>query len=338
MSETKCGVHVSRSDSRKDRARNDRFLALFHVQAILALSAFLLILSGCLSRGDNDSRPSGSDNHPPVVKLISILPSPPTLASPLTIQVEAQDPDLNTVEFRYRWMVNDTVITGQTHESFPPELLKRGDQVMVEVTPFDGMIEGAPLRSSPASVVNTAPIISDVGIDFDHQAQGRRLLANVSVIDPDNDPVSLVYRWRKSETVLKEGEENALDVSGLTAKDTILVEVTASDGNADGATTVTERFTLTNSAPTIVSKPSSSTNGDQYDYLVQATDADGDPITYELDMSPPGMTIDPNSGRIHWTVTPESKGSYRIKVVAKDPQGGFAMQEFDLSVNAKGQT
>jgi hypothetical protein len=338
MSETKCGAHVSRSDSRKDRARNDRFRALFHVQAILALSAILLILSGCLSRGDNDSRTSGSDNHPPVVKLIAILPSPLTLSGPLATQVEAQDPDLNTVEFRYRWMVNGTVITGQTRESFPPELLKRGDQVMVEVTPFDGMIEGAPLRSSPVSVVNTAPIMSDVGIDFDHQAQGRRLLAKVNAVDPDNDPVSLTYRWRKNETVLKEGEENTLDVSGLTAKDTILVEVTASDGSPDGATTVKERFTLTNSAPTIVSKPSSSTNGDQYDYLVQATDADGDPIIYELDMSPPGMTIEANTGRIHWTITPEAKGSYRIKVVAKDPQGGFAMQEFDLSVNARAQT
>lgn len=329
---------MSRSGSQEGRARNDRFRALFHLRAILALSATMLIPSGCLSGGDNDSRSSSSNNHQPVVKVVSILPSPATLAGPLTLQVEAQDPDLNTIEFRHRWLVNGKVIPGQTRESFPPGLLKRGDQVMVEVTPFDGMIEGAPLRSNPVSVMNTAPIISDVGIDFDHQAQGRRLLAKVDVVDPDNDPVSLIYRWRKNETVLKEGEESTLDVSGLTAKDAILVEVMASDGTPDGTTIVTERFTLTNSAPTIVSKPSSSTNGDQYDYLVQATDADGDPITYELDMSPPGMTIDPNSGRIHWTITPEAKGSYRIKVVAKDSQGGFGMQEFDLSVNAKGQT
>src|SRR5262249_61840600 len=127
-------------------------------------------------------------------------------------------------------MVDGTVITGQTRESFPPELLKRGDQVMVEVTPFDGMIEGAPLQSSPVSVVNTAPIISDVGIDFDHQAQGRRLLAKVNAVDPDNDPVSLTYRWRKNETVLKEGEEDALDVFGLTVKGTLQVEMTDSDG------------------------------------------------------------------------------------------------------------
>ena len=331
---------MRRSVLQEDRARNNKFRALLHVNSALALSVILLILSGCLSRSDNDptGRTSSSTNHPPVVKFVSILPSPLTLSGPLTIRVEAQDLDLNTIDFRYRWFVNGKVITGQTRESLSPELLKRGDQVAVEVTPFDGTIEGAPLQSIPVSVVNTAPIISDVGIDFDHQAQGRRLLTKVDVVDPDNDPVSLMYRWRKNETVLKEGEENTLDLAGLTAKDAIQVEVTASDGIPDGTATVTERFTLSNSAPTIVSNPSSSPNGDQYDYLVRANDADGDPITYELEMSPPGMTIEVNTGRIHWRITPEAKGSYRIKVVAKDPQGGFATQEFDLSVNAKSRT
>lgn len=331
---------MRRFNSQEDRARNNKFRALLHVNDALALFAIFLILPGCLSGSDNDptGRTSSSTNHPPVVKLVSILPNPLTLSGPLTVRVEAQDPDLNIIEFRYRWLVNGKVITGQTRESLPPELLKRGDQVIVEVTPFDGMIEGALLQSIPVSVVNTAPIISDVGIDFDHQAQGRRLLAKVDVVDPDNDPVSLMYRWRKNETVLKEGEENTLDLAGLTAKDAIQVEVTASDGSPDGTATVTERFTLSNSAPTIVSKPSLSPNGNLFEYLVQASDPDGDPITYGLEVSPPGMSIDANTGRIHWSITPEAKGSYRIKVVAKDPQGGFAMQEFDLSVNAISRT
>ena len=89
---------------------------------------------------------------------------------------------------------------------------------------------------------------------------------------------------------------------------------------------------LSNSAPTIVSKPSPSPNGDQYNYLVQATDADGDAITYALEAAPSGMTIEPNTGQIHWGITPDVKGSYQVRVVAKDPQGGFATQEFDLSL------
>lgn len=331
---------MSRSDSKGHRARNKRFRALCHLSAAAALSATLLLFSGCSSGEMNDptNLASGSTNHPPVVKAVSIIPSPLTLSAPLTVRVEAQDLDLNTLTFRYRWMVNGQAIAGQTQESLQPGLLKRGDKVEVEVTPFDGIIDGMPFRSAPASVVNTPPIISHVAVDFDHQAQGRQLLASVDVDDPDRDSVSLTYRWRKNETVLKEGEENTFPITGLTAKDTIQVDVTASDGTPDGTTSVTERFTLSNSSPTIVSKPSSLPNGDQYDYLVKATDADGDPITYALETAPPGMTIEAKTGHIRWRVTPDMKGSYRIKVVAKDPQGGFAVQEFDLSLKATGQS
>lgn len=331
---------MSRSDSQGDRARDARFRALCHLSAAAGLSATLLLFSGCSSGEENNpaSLASGSTNHPPVVKAVSIMPSPLTLAGPLTVRVEAQDLDLNALSYRYRWLVNDQAIAGQTRESLQAELLKRGDKVEVEVTPFDGIINGMPFRSAPMSVLNTPPIISHVVVDFDHQVQGRQLLAEVDVVDPDRDSISLTYRWRKNETVLKEGEENTLSVTGLTAKDTIQLDVTASDGSPNGTVTVTERFMMSNSSPTIVSKPSPLPNGDQYDYLVKAIDADGDPITYALEVAPPGMTIEAKTGRIRWGVTPDMKGSYRVRVVAKDPEGGFAVQEFDLSLKDKGQS
>lgn len=329
-----------RSGMQSSRARDEKPRALSWSSVVAGLSATLLLFSGCWSGEGSQTigGTAGAVNHPPVIKAASIMPSPLTLSRPLTVRVEAQDLDLNTLSFRYRWLVNGQVMAGQTRESFQPELLKRGDQVAVEVTPFDGRIEGAPFLSAPASVGNTAPMVSHVIVDFDHQAQGRRLLAIVDVVDPDHDPVSLTYRWRKDETVLKEGEENTLDLAGLTAKDTIQVDVTASDGTPDGTATVTERFALSNSAPTIVSKPILSPNGGQFDYLVRATDADGDPITYALEEAPPGMTIEANTGQIHWGITPDLKGSYRVRVVAKDPQGGFSTQEFDLSLKNMGQS
>ncbi len=301
----------------------------------LPLSAILVLISGCSSGDSGSDRFAGeNNNHPPVIKSIAILPTPVVLSQPLSVRVEAQDPDLNPIQFRYRWLVNGKVIAGQTKETLPPGLLKRGDQIVVEATPFDGIVEGTALRSTPAPVMNTPPIISDVSIDVDHEAQGKRLLAKVDVVDPDKDPIVMMYRWRKNGTVVKEGEENTLDLLGLTVKDSIQVDVTASDGIPDGVTTVTERLALSNSAPVIVSTPSPSINGGQYDYLVQATDADGDPISYELALSPPGMTVDGTTGRIQWKPSPEEKGSYRIKIVAKDAQGGFATQEFELSVAA----
>ncbi|HSF67648.1 MAG TPA: putative Ig domain-containing protein [Nitrospiraceae bacterium] len=323
----------------EELARNRRFRAFASGGARRWLPVAFALFSGCFSHeegGEGGNRLSGDkSNRSPVVKEVAILPTPVVLSSPLTVRVEAQDLDLNTLTFRYRWLVNGQVIAGQTRESLQPELLKRGDQVAVEVTPFDGTIEGAAFRSAAVSVVNTPPIIYDVSLDFDHDAQGRQLLAKVDVIDPDHDAVSLTYRWRKNEAVLKEGEERTLDLAGLTAKDAIQVDVKASDGTPDGIVTVTQRFALSNSYPTIVSTPSPSPKGEQYDYLVKATDADGDPITYELELAPPGMTIEAKTGQIHWGIRPDLIGaSHRVRVIAKDSQGGFAKQEFDLSLTA----
>ena len=187
--------------------------------------------------------------------------------------------------------------------------------------------------STPVPIINTAPILSSLSVDFDHAAQGRHLLAHVEAVDPDQDPVTLSYKWRKNETIVKEGEDNTLSVSGLTPRDVVEVEVTASDGNSDGSATLSGRFTMSNSSPTITSKPSVSTSGDVYDYQVQASDPDGDPVTYALEEGPPGMSISEQTGHIHWNVTPEAKGNYRIKVVAQDNKGGYAAQDFELSIS-----
>jgi len=329
---------VSRSGTQDNRARDERSRAPSQTTVAAGLAVTLLLFSGCLSGEESETarQTASAANQPPVVKAASIMPSPLTRSGPLTVRVEAQDLDLNTLSFRYRWLVNGEVMAGQTREFLPPELFKRGDQVVVEVTPFDGTIVGASFRSAPSLVVNTAPILTDVLVDFDHRAQGRQVLATVNVVDPDQDSVSLTYQWLKNETVVKEGESNTLDIGGLTAKDIIRVNVTASDGNPDGSATVSGRFAMSNSAPTIVSNPHLSPKGDQFDYLVQATDPDGDSITYALEVAPSGMTIEPSTGRIRWGITPDVKGSYQVRVVAKDPQGGFAVQEFELSIKGTG--
>lgn len=324
---------LTESPSQEKKARDKQSRAFCLLTIIAGPLAAVLLLSGCMS-GENEtaSRAANTANHSPFIKAASILPSPLVLSGPLSVRVEAQDLDQQTIVFRYRWLVNGRLVNGQTQGTLPVQLLKRGDQVAVEVIPFDGVIEGTPFRSLPVTVTNTAPLISDVSVDFDHDAQGRRLLAKVDVADPDHDTVSLAYRWRKNETVVKEGEDNTLDLANVTAKDVVEVEVTASDGN--GTTSFSGRFNMSNSSPTILSSPSVSAAGSIYEYQVQASDPDGDPITYKLEEAPPGMIIGEQSGRIHWSVTPEAKGIYRIKVVAQDNKGGFAAQDFELSISA----
>ena len=324
---------LTESPSQEKRARDCLSRAFCLLTILAGPPAAVLLLSGCMS-GESETAglAAATANHTPFIKAVSILPSPLVLSGPLSVRVEAQGLDHQTMVFRYRWLVNGRLVNGHTQSSLPAHLLKRGDQVAVEVIPFDGAVEGTPFRTLPVAVANTAPIISDVSVDFDHDTQGRRLLAKVDVADPDLDTVSLAYRWRKNDTVVKEGEDNTLDLANVTAKDVVEVEVTASDGN--GTTSLSGRYNMSNSSPTILSSPSVSATGSIYEYQVQASDPDGDPITYKLEEAPPGMIIGEQSGRIRWSVTPEAKGSYRVKVVAQDNKGGFAAQDFELSISA----
>ena len=316
------------------RAHDHRSCALRAVAASMAV----FLLSACTGTDNGTaSQASASGNHAPTMKAVSILPAPAVLSAPLTVRVEAQDLDSDTVTFRYRWLVNGNVIAGQTGVTLPPTLLKRGDQLAVEVTPFDGTTTGEPYLSAAVPVVNTAPILSALSVEFDYAAQGRQLVAHAEVLDPDHDEITLSYRWKKNETVVKEGPEQTLSVAGLTSQDVVDVDVVASDGAANGMTTLSGRFTMSNSSPTIVSTPTASPAGVTYEYMVKASDPDGDPITYKLEEAPPGMSIGEATGQIHWNVAPEAKGTYHIKVVAQDNKGGFAAQDFELSIAAPGK-
>ncbi|MCP4252153.1 MAG: PKD domain-containing protein [Candidatus Scalindua sp.] len=59
-----------------------------------------------------------------------------------------------------------------------------------------------------------------------------------------------------------------------------------------------------NNPPTITSTPvTKATDGSEYSYDVDATDPDGDPLTYKINAGPNGMIIDEVTGLIQWTPT-----------------------------------
>jgi len=72
-----------------------------------------------------------------------------------------------------------------------------------------------------------------------------------------------------------------------------------------------------NQAPIITSSPITAvTVGETYVYDVEATDPNGDTLTYSLTFKPMGMTINPATGLIKWT--PTAKGNYAVIVKVSD--------------------
>ncbi len=88
-----------------------------------------------------------------------------------------------------------------------------------------------------------------------------------------------------------------------------------------------------NRPPAFTSQPVTTvTRLERYVYAAAAADADRDPLVFSLPTAPPGMTIDPSSGRITWT--PPATGTFDIVVRVDDGKGGSATQPFSLVASA----
>lgn len=77
----------------------------------------------------------------------------------------------------------------------------------------------------------------------------------------------------------------------------------------------------------------SATQDTEYSYDVEATDPDaGDFLTFSLEVSPIGMTIDPVSGLIEWTPGSDDVGDNAVSLQVTDVEGLFETQTFTLNV------
>jgi hypothetical protein len=76
---------------------------------------------------------------------------------------------------------------------------------------------------------------------------------------------------------------------------------------------------LFNSAPVIESNAvTTATEGALYIYGVEATDPEGDTLTYSLTAGPTGMTINSSTGVINWTPTEAQIGEHDVEIEVSD--------------------
>jgi RHS repeat-associated protein len=86
-----------------------------------------------------------------------------------------------------------------------------------------------------------------------------------------------------------------------------------------------------NHAPIIVSRPVTQLADGVYSYDVDAVDADNDEVSYALDQSPNGMSINATTGLISWLPSAQSPTQVDVLVRARDVKGGTDTQSFSVS-------
>jgi RHS repeat-associated protein len=163
-------------------------------------------------------------------------------------------------------------------------------------------------------------------------------------VDPDGDrldvslavgPVGMLATNR-----VQSGElPNALLLSWTPQSEgSFPVELVVSDGRPGGV--VTQAFniqvssTLQNDAPVIVSLPPSGASTDnRYEYRAQASDPDGDAVSWRIVEGPLGMSIDAGGGTLVWNPTTDQLGTNHVSIEAKDIYGAASTQSFDIDVS-----
>lgn len=88
-----------------------------------------------------------------------------------------------------------------------------------------------------------------------------------------------------------------------------------------------------NRAPHFESAPlTRATPGATYSHRASASDPDGDPVTFRLEVGPAGMSLDSTTGLLTWAPSAEDAGTHTVTIVAEDGLGGSATQSWTLLV------
>ena len=93
-----------------------------------------------------------------------------------------------------------------------------------------------------------------------------------------------------------------------------------------------ENGTNENHPPVFMSAPPAvSTVGQVLQYAAEATDADGDPLRYDLIIAPQGMVVD-SEGLVIWRPSASQVGAHDVILRVQDDRGGSALQPFRIDV------
>lgn len=195
---------------------------------------------------------SGRREGEPSTAVVSILNTPPTVSvtvegghaeQALEAFVETHDPDGDSVSVSYRWY-RDGEPTELTTASVLSTWTANEELWEVEVTPNDGLDDGAPARAG-VTIGNAPPVVDSVVILPKPPTSTDTLVAEVQTTDVDGDTVDLYFEWLvDGESVSEESE-----LPPLPRDHVVVVRVTPFDGQRLGETVESDPVGIQNGAP-----------------------------------------------------------------------------------------
>ena len=246
----------------------------------------------------------GNTNSLPSTSTPTLTPSPSYTTSNITCSATLTDPEQASLTAYYNFYVNGIKVfsaNASASNNTNTELgvldsgnFSKGDVIICEVTPYDGIDNGTAQNSSSLTIQNSIPTIGNPTINnTSPQTNDVLLCENGSYNDDDGDAAIWYYKWWKQEGgvgdfALISGETSntlSLTCPGCDKHDVIKCSSIASDGTSNATDwTNSSSVTILNTPPTI-STPTINNTSPYTNDIVNVTgngysDADGDSATW----------------------------------------------------------
>lgn len=252
-------------------------------------------------------------NNPPV--FTSTPPSTAVTGHAYSYQAAAQDPDGDVFGFALSTAPSGVTIDAQT--GLVNWTSRTAGTFQLGVTVRDVLGDATTQSFSVSVTANQPPLFTSTPPAVAYA--GELLHYQVTTADPEGDAVSYYLTSTpagmsiNSTTGLLSWQPTLAQLGQYSlrigAKDTLGVV-----SYQDIALTV-----RSNAAPVIAAAPGAAfvSQGTTWSYQIQATDPDGDPLSYALVSGPLGVTVSP-SGLVSWTPTATQQGAQQVLVSISD--------------------
>ena len=226
-------------------------------------------------------------NTPPGPPEVALDPAEPTALTGVRVAVKkpSADRDGDNVSYRYAWTRDGLPVSFET-AAIPPGTLRHGEAWRVEVTPFDGEERGEPVVAQ-GTVKNTPPAAPAVLVVPEVAGVGQELTCQVKAPqkDPDDEPVTVHYKWFRNEQPVPVAEDSSSLPAGIVRRgEKWKCDVWADDGFAESPRVAGE-ITIRNTPPTaplVTVEPERPHRSDALACRIAgpSIDRDGDPVSY----------------------------------------------------------
>jgi hypothetical protein len=295
---------------------------------IFSRSIFIILLTiiliGCSKQPQHEEVSRAGDNISTSKSLSDktrVIISPVNATAQTTISLQ---PDSTLIgEEEINWYINGEQDVNSKGLRFAPNQLKKGDVVQAVIVQ-----DNKDYHSNEITIKNTPPVITRSALLPSIPRVSSTLLVEINAYDIDKDNISFQYKWTLNGRFIS--DQSFLE-KDLKRGDMIMVEVTPFDGENKGRS-IRIKSKVYNSLP-VISESKPSFDGKIYQYHFNASDPDGDLLTYTLRQGPEGMTIDSSTGIITWEVTPDKKVVHDIKVSVSDNHGGELLVPFTTKIS-----